>query len=156
MLFSLPSHAQIIARGNLYVGGAWGRSDLILDQDDFKGWNASVEAIPFTRFSFAGLVFDASGLYRPGITQYNLLGGPRLSFTYGNLRPFVHVLGGIQRLRSDVTDYRPTAIDFGGGLDYKIFLRNLSWRVQADYMHTRIISASQNHIRVSTGLVFRF
>src|SRR2546423_4149207 len=79
ILFSLPSSAQIIARGNLYIGGAWGRSDFIRDGDNYKGWNASVEAIPFPRYSFIGLVFDASGLYRPGITQYNLLGGPRLS-----------------------------------------------------------------------------
>jgi hypothetical protein len=47
-------------------------------------------------------------------------------------------------------------VDLGGGVDYKLFIRNLSWRLQADYMHTRVLSASQNHVRASTGIVFRF
>ena len=153
---AMPMSAQLIPHGNIYVGGAWGKSDFVLDRDTFKGWNASVEAIPFHRFSFVGVVFDGSGLYRPGITQYNLLGGVRVAATFGKWRPFVHVLGGVQKLKSDGVSYQPTEVDFGGGVDYKLFFRNFSWRLQADYAHTRLLSASQNHVRASTGIVYRF
>ena len=153
---AMPMSAQLIPHGNIYVGGAWGKSDFVLDRDTFKGWNASIEAIPFHRFSFVGVVFDGSGLYRPGITQYNLLGGVRVAATFAKWRPFVHVLGGIQKLKSDGVSYQPTEVDFGGGLDYKLPFRNFSWRLQADYAHTRLLSASQNHVRASTGIVYRF
>jgi hypothetical protein len=156
ILFSLPMSAQIIPHGNLYVGGSWAKADFVIRRDTYKGWNASVEAIPFARFSYVGLVFDGSGLYRPGITQYNILGGPRLSARFGKWRPFVHVLGGIQKINSSGNAYSPTAIDAGGGADYKLFFRNFSWRIQADYVHSRLLSASQNQIRASTGIVFRF
>lgn len=156
MLFATPMPAQLIPHGNVYVGGAWSKSDFILDRDTFRGWNASAEALPLHRVSFVGLVFDGSGLYRPGISQYNILGGVRLAASFQKWRPFVHVLGGVQRLSSDGIKYQPVEVDFGGGADYKLPFRNFSWRLQADYAHTRLLSASQNHVRVSTGIVYRF
>ena len=48
------------------------------------------------------------------------------------------------------------AVDVGGGLDYKLPFRNFSWRVQGDYVHTRYLSAEQNDVRGSTGIVWRF
>lgn len=155
-LFATPMSAQLIPHGNVYVGGAWSKSDFILDRDTFRGWNGSAEAIPFHRFSQVGVVIDATGLYRPGISQYNILGGVRLAASFGKWRPFVQVLGGVQRLKSNGTSYQPGEVDFGGGADYKLPFQNFSWRLQADYAHTRLLSASQNHVRVSTGIVYRF
>lgn len=154
--FSMPLSAQLIPHGNVYVGAAYANSRVVITRFDFKGWNASAEVIPLSRFSFLGLVFDASGFYRQGITEYNILGGPRLAVSYGKFRPFVHGMGGIQRVNSSGNMYRPVAVDFGGGLDYKLPFRNFSWRVQGDYVHTRYLSASQNDARASTGIVFRF
>ena len=37
---------------------------------------------------------------------------------------------------SDGFVYNPLVIDVGGGLDYKLFFKNFSWRFQGDYMHT--------------------
>ena len=47
-------------------------------------------------------------------------------------------------------------LNVGGGLDYKVFFKNFSWRFQGDYMHTHYASATQNDYRASTGIVWRF
>jgi len=101
-------------------------------------------------------VIDASGFYRSGVTQYNLVAGPRLSVTYGKWRPFAHAMAGVRHLNSSGFVYNPLALDFGGGVDYKIFFKNFSWRLQGDYMHTHYLSATQNDYRASTGIVWRF
>jgi hypothetical protein len=155
-LFSIPMSAQLIPHGNVYVGAAYSDSNIVIDRHGLKGWNASIEAIPLSRFSFLGLVIDASGYYGSGITQYNFLGGPRLAANFGKLRPFIHGLAGIQRVPVNGLTYQPVAADVGGGVDYKLPFRNFSWRLQGDYLHTHYLSASQNDFRASTGIVWRF
>lgn len=160
MLFAVPASAQLIPRGNVYGGVSYEHSDYVINRYSFRGWEGSVEDIPFPRLLHLGVVIDSTGFYRSGITQYNFLLGPRYSFTVGKWRPFVHVMGGAQRINSSGTINNPVAIDGGGGVDYKLsnflFLKNFSWRVQGDYVHTRFLSANQVGIRVSTGLVWRF
>jgi len=155
-LFSLPVSAQLIPHGNVYVGASYGKSDFVINRYSFRGWNASAEAIPLQRFSHLGLVIDTSGLYRSGITEYNFLGGARVAYSFGRWRPFVHVLGGIQRFSSAGNKYQSPVADFGGGADYKLFFKNFSWRFQGDYMRTRLLSAAESDFRASTGLVWRF
>ena len=161
MLLATTSRAQLFPSGNVYVGAAYGDSvDVIAtNRYTFRGWNASVEDFPFARYPHLGAVLDGSGFYRIGIQQYNLFLGPRLSFNYGKWRPFVHVMGGEQRMTSDGTSHYVVAEDFGGGVDRKfqfLFMKHFSWRLQFDYMHTHLLSATQNDIRGSTGLVWRF
>jgi hypothetical protein len=156
LLFSIPMSAQLIPHGNVYAGVSYGQFTFSTNKQSYRGWNGSAEVIPFARFPHIGLVVDASGFYRTGITQYNFLGGPRLSVTLGKWRPFVHGLGGIQRVNSSGNLYNPTAVDVGGGVDYKLFFKNFSWRVQGDYIHTHYLSANQNDYRASTGIVWRF
>src|SRR5438477_5545560 len=45
MLFSLPMSAQFIPRGNVYLSAAYASSVDVTTRYDFKGWNASAEAI---------------------------------------------------------------------------------------------------------------
>jgi len=78
---------------------------------------------------------------------------------YGKWRPFIQVMGGAQRMLSDNVSHYPLAEDVGGGVDRKfqfLFMHHFSWRVQFDYMHTHLLAATQNDIRGSTGLVWRF
>ena len=112
--------------------------------------------MPFARHPKLGFVLDASGYYRPGITEYNLFLGPRLSTTYGKWRPFIQAMGGLHRQPVNNLHYDPIAYDIGGGVDYKLFFKNFSWRLQGDYVHTRLLSAEQQDVRLSTGLVWRF
>ena len=158
ILLSMPMSAQLVPHGNAYLGVSYADSYDVTIRYPFKGWNASAEAIPLSRYSFVGLVFDASGFYNSshGINQYNFLLGPRLAHTYGKWRPFVHAMAGLQMVRVNDVRYRPLAVDFGGGVDYKLRFRNFSWRVQADYLRTHLLSAYQNDERASTGIVYRF
>jgi hypothetical protein len=162
ILFAIPSSAQLLPNGNVYAGVSYGQfEDTGVNKQSYHGWNASAEDLPFARFSHLGVVLDCSGFYRKGvegtlITQYNFLLGPRLSTTIGKWRPFVQAMGGLQRVTSNGEIYNPVALDFGGGVDYKIFFRNFSWRVQGDYVRSRYASAYNNAYRASTGIVWRF
>jgi hypothetical protein len=160
LLFSVPMSAQfngLLPNGNVYAGVSYGQLTNVVNKQSYRGWNGSFEALPFTRFPHLGVVVDASGFYRPtGVTQYNFVAGPRLSTNLGRWRPFVQAMAGIRHLTSSGFVYNPIVIDVGGGADYKLFIKNFSWRLQGDYMHTRYASATQNDYRVSTGIVWRF
>jgi hypothetical protein len=161
-LVSANSKAQLIPRGNLYAGGAYASSEDVVNRLAFRGWDGSVEAFPFHRAGYVGIVLDGSGLYTKGaansgtIQQYNLVLGPRVSMNYGKWRPFAHVMGGIQQTKSGGNTYHPVAVDFGGGVDRKLPFKNFSWRLQFDYVHTHLLSQTQNEYRGSTGIVWRF
>lgn len=110
---------------------------------------------------------------RPKI--HNFLFGPQFSYPGGKIRPFVHFLVGGQH--SDVTRSESIvgssglgsgisslpnsftsgstefAMALGGGVDYSI-KHNLAWRLASDYLTNQ--GTGQNHVRVSTGLVWRF
>ncbi|HUO27394.1 MAG TPA: hypothetical protein VMU61_17125 [Candidatus Aquilonibacter sp.] len=155
-LISTVSQAQILPRGNVYLGASYADAQDITTRYPFKGWNASAEDLPFARFPKLGFVLDGSGFYRSGLTEYNLLFGPRLSINYGKWRPFVHGMGGVHRQPINGIIHYPVAYDIGGGVDYKLFFKNFSWRLQGDYVHSRLLSAEQKDFRASTGLVWRF
>ena len=156
MLSAPVSRAQLLPSGNAYVGVAYGDSVDIVNRNTARGWNASFEDLPFARFPHLGVVLDGNGLYWTGVQQYNLVLGPRLSFTYKKWRPFIHVMAGAQRLTSDGMAHDQLSEDGGGGVDYKLPFKHFSWRVQFDYVHTHMLSANQNEYRASTGLVWRF
>ena len=160
LLCSIPSSAQfngLLPSGNVYAGVSYGQLTNVVNKQSYRGWNASFEALPFVRYPHLGLVVDGSGFYRSGgVTQYNIVGGPRLSTNIGKWRPFIDAMAGIRRLNSSGFTYSPLVIDVGGGIDYKLFFKNFSWRVQGDYMHTHYASATQNDYRASTGIVWRF
>jgi hypothetical protein len=159
MLFAPASRAQLIPSGNVYVGVSESDSVDVINRYTFRGWNASFEDLPLPRHSYLGVVLDGSGFYRKDIQQYYILLGPRLSITRGKWRPFVQLMGGVQRTTSDTVTHWPIAEDLGGGVDRKfkfLFLHNFSWRLQFDVVRTRLLSATQYDIRGSTGLVWRF
>jgi len=156
MLFPTTSKAQLIPSGNVYAGVAYADSVDVVNRLTFRGWDASVEAFPFHRFAYLGIVLDGSGVYRTGVRQYNVVIGPRVSMNIGKWRPFVHAMGGIQLTNSSGSSFKPAAIDIGGGVDRKLPFKNFSWRLQFDYVHTHLLSANQNEYRGSTGIVWRF
>ena len=159
MLFSIPMSAQfngLLPNGNVYAGVSYGQLTNVINQQSYRGWNGSFEALPFTRFPHLGLVIDASGFYRTGVTQYNLVGGPRISTIWESGARSSTPWSESGMLNSSGFTYNPLAIDFGGGVDYKLPFKNFSWRFQGDYMHTHYLSATQNDYRASTGIVWRF
>ena len=155
-LLSMPMSAQLIPSGNVYAGVSYGQFTDVINKQSYRGFEGSVEAFPFAVHPHFGVVLDGSGYFRSGVQQYNFLLGPRYSWNFGKWRPFVHVMGGIQRVNSNDTIYDPVAIDAGGGADYKLFFKNFSWRIQGDYIRTHYAATTQNAYRASTGIVWRF
>ena len=156
LLFPIASKAQILPSGNVYGGVAYADSVNVVNRYTFRGWNASLEDIAFHRFTYLSLVADGSGIYRPGIYQYNLVIGPRVFRNYGKWRVFADVMGGGQQTHSSDNVFRTWVVDAGAGVDRKLPFKHFSWRLQFDYVHTQLLSATQNDYRGSTGIVWRF
>lgn len=154
--FSMPMSAQLLPNGNVYAGISYGQITNVVNQQSYRGWNGSAELFPLARFRHFSAVLDGSGFYRSGITAYNGFGGIRVSSNMGRWRPFAHGMYGIRHINSAGIINNPLGYDIGGGADYKLPFKNFSWRVQADYMHTHYLSATQADYRASTGIVWRF
>jgi opacity protein-like surface antigen len=172
--------AQVPTSGNVFFGYSYYSTDLSsIDRANTNGWEASVEGkvIPFLGFvadfdSHYGsqnflapcpvdVPVGGGGSGCPGfnadVTEHNFLFGPRVSFSVGKFRPFAEALFGAAHVDANngVGSDTSFATALGGGLDYKI-IRPVAWRFQGDYVQTRFFGATQNNVRLSTGIVFRF
>jgi hypothetical protein len=159
MLFATTSKAQLLPSGNVYGAVGYGDSVDVVNRLTFRGLEGSAEADPFHRYSYLGIVLDGSGFLRKGVTQYNLVLGPRVSKTYGKWRVFADAMGGLQEAKSGGENFHTVIEDFGGGVDRKfqfLFLKGFSWRLQFDYVHSHELSANQNDFRGTVGLVWHF
>lgn len=130
------------------------------------GWEAAGTANLNNWFGVTG---DLSGYYSDflgvGVNAYNFLFGPTVSYRKPKLTPYAHALFGASRVSVDLGLLGPLgasatdsafAMALGGGADWHVGER---WSVrvaQVDYLVTRFASDSQNNVRFSTGLVFRF
>ncbi len=98
---------------------------------------------------------------------YTYMGGPRLSFRHGPLQPYVQALFGGAHLTSSLqaalgaSSANSFAMAVGGGLDLRVSKHFAVRLAQADYLMTRLnsptnIRFTQNNLRYSAGIVFRF
>lgn len=177
-LFALASlaAAQIPTSGNIFVGYSFENTDWAglssgLSRPNLHGWEASLEGKVFPH---VGIVADFAGHYgSEGFTEQTLGGpvhvnitghewevlfGPRLSIPVGNLTPFAEAMFGVAHIHNgDFVDNTNTsfATALGGGVDYRL-VRILAVRLEVDYLRTYFFSTTQNNLRISPGLVFRF
>jgi len=59
LLCSVPMSAQLnglLPSGNVYGGVSYAQVTNVINQQSYKGWNASVEVFPLVRFPRLGLV----------------------------------------------------------------------------------------------------
>ena len=111
---------------------------------------------------------DCTGVSGLNCDNFSYMGGPRYTFgtRSGKITAFVHGLVG--RDNADlpgssgvsVSD-TSVAVAAGGGIDYWVYRHMVGVQLgPADFMYTRHLNAdavpSQNNIRVSAGVVFRF
>jgi opacity protein-like surface antigen len=94
--------------------------------------------------------------------QINYLFGPRMYFhSHGRVFPFVQALLGAERFSAGVTGVgsgatNAFAMTAGGGADVTL-TQHLTFRaIQVEYLYTHFSSASQNNLRLQSGLVWRF
>jgi outer membrane immunogenic protein len=99
-----------------------------------------------------------------GVTSHEMdyLFGPRVYFhAQGRVYPFVQALFGGERFSAGVTGVGSAssnafATALGGGADVTL-TRHVSLRaLQVDYLYTHFGGASQNNIRLQSGIVWRF
>jgi hypothetical protein len=100
---------------------------------------------------------------------YTFLFGPQISFRTERFTPFAHALFGAAHTTENVSGpFLPPGLPLsislsdtgcatalGGGVDLGLS-RRFAWRIQGDYLQSRVFSATQNNFRLSTGIVFRF
>ncbi len=164
------------ATGNRMVGLNGGSASLAFNLNRYIGLVADFGGYDDSQLQLAGsganqpVVVNASG------TAYTFLGGPRLSFRNSTrFTPFAQALFGdvhatavtISNCTGSLCTPLPAqdafAMTAGAGLDIAL-TRHISLRaVQAEYMMTRFAAlpatgpgTTQNDLRLSTGLVFRF
>jgi hypothetical protein len=172
-LFMATAASAQIPSGNVFFGYSYYSTDLTSSSNrvNTNGWEASVEGkiIPWV-----GIVADFDSHYgsqniptvcqfggvcavNAGFVERNFLFGPRVSVKLGKVRPFAEALfGGAHASINDGGGSDTSFADaIGGGLDYKI-IPLVAWRVQGDYVQTRLFGLTQNNARISTGIVLRF
>jgi hypothetical protein len=167
---SVVCRAQIPTSGNAFFGYSFSQAEVFTGSGtagtNMNGWEGSVEG---KFLPFLGVVADLDWHYggrdftqpkfRLTGSKHNLLFGPRASISVGKLTPFVEFLLGVSH-QSDAgggisNSDTSFATAIGGGLDYKL-VKGIAWRVQGDSVHTSLFGGSQNNLRISTGVVFRF
>lgn len=162
----------------IFAGYSYGNTNYAPGKrSNLNGWEASVEGFRFR--PWLTFVADGSAHYgwnsfpiscvtvpvcTPAIPnsrakEYTLLGGPQISVHRGNLRPFVHLMGGATRVNLATPGFFDSSTNWtvagGGGVDYK-WRGPFAIRVQGDYLRTNLFNLTQNMLRASTGLVLRF
>lgn len=166
---------QDVPRAEVFGGYSYLNVDTngLSPRQSANGWEASVTG-NFNRWF--GVEGDFSGYYKiypvnlfivnlplsfnVNVSDYGFLGGPRVSFGPA----FAHALIGGDHLTGSALGFSASqdslAGAFGGGVEFPMSGR---WavRASADYVFTRhnILggpSFTQNNVRVSAGIVFRF
>jgi opacity protein-like surface antigen len=94
--------------------------------------------------------------------EMNYLFGPRMYFhSHGRVFPFVQTLVGAERFSAGVSGVgsgstSAFAWTAGGGADVTL-TRHVTFRaIQVEYLYTHFSSASQNSLRLQSGIVWRF
>ncbi|HEY1660174.1 MAG TPA: outer membrane beta-barrel protein [Candidatus Sulfotelmatobacter sp.] len=175
LTFATVAAAQV-PHANVFFGYSYYHTDLSsIDSANTNGWEASVEGkvIPFLGFvadvdtHYGSQNFPAACPVNNGtiscytlnasFTEHNFLFGPRVSVSVSKFRPFAEALFGGAHISLNNSEGSDTSFStaVGGGLDYKI-IPLIAWRFQGDYVQTRFFDATQNNVRISTGLVLRF
>src|ERR1700722_4735356 len=176
LLFVGLASAQVPS-GNIFFGYSYESAsstalDLSANRVNLQGWEASLEG---KLLPWVGIVADFSGHYgseggtlltpngplAANVTghEFDVMFGPRVSVAVGKLTPFAEIMGGVGHMNTGGTFSGPSDTSFasaiGGGIDYRVF-RPIAVRLEGDYVTTRFFGNTQNNLRLSTGVVFRF
>ena len=173
--FGVGLHSNLGTSGNRMVGLNGGSASLALNLNRYLGIVGDFGGYASNQLELTGTGANQPRAVNADGTAYTYMGGPRLSFrNESRFTPFLQVLGGGIHA-SPVTVAGCTgssctplpaqnafAMTAGGGLDIRLNHLLALRAVQAEYMMTRFTpipagnSASQNDLRLSSGIVLRF
>lgn len=145
---------NFLPRGDVFLGYSYTHLDFgqgVTRNANGYEFSAAGQVIPFL-----SIVGDYSGHYGTGgLHEQNFLVGPRVSVDLHKVMPFGQILFGVAHFGSLAASDTSFATGVGGGLDYHL-TGPVAWRNEVDYLRTGFFNTTQNDVRISTGLSFRF
>jgi len=155
-----PTVAQETPRVQVFGGYSYVRYDTqSFGFSQQSGLNGYTFSPAFNLIRGFGIVAELSGQYGKNLDLRDLAVGPQFFYPRGKTMFFGHFL--IGDARSLVHSGGPQedtarAVAVGGGVDFALSPRFAVRAVQVDYLHTTLFNATQNNLRFSTGLVYRW
>jgi len=167
--YSFVSSDTTVSSGGPLSSASAGRASL-------NGWEASpsVRVFPWLRavgdvgagYGTVPVVFSSilgSQKVNVNTNLHTYMFGPRASVSIGRLTPFGQALFGLahQSIAGNAfitnvgQEDSAFAFAIGGGIDFRLVSR-VAWRVQADYLQTKLFNSTQHDPRITTGVVLRF
>jgi hypothetical protein len=155
-----PSAAQEMPRIQVFGGYSYTRYDTpSFGFSDTTGLNGYTFSPAYNLIRGFGVVAELSGQYKTGANLRDVAAGPQFLYARGNMLFFGRLLFGEARSLVQVggpQEDSSRVIIGGGGLDYSITSRFAVRAFQVDYVHTNLFNTTQDNLRFSTGLVYRW
>jgi outer membrane protein OmpA-like peptidoglycan-associated protein len=163
-----------LAAGNRLVWMNGGSTSLAFNVNRYLGLVGDFGAYTNSEMRFTGASTSTVDVNNANVAAFTYLFGPRLSFRRGDrIVPFAQELfGGVHANQVTLTGCTVNctllpsqgsfAMTAGGGLDLRVHRHFAIRLIQAEYVMTRFTSyttgtvGTQNDIRLSSGIVFRF
>jgi hypothetical protein len=123
---------------------------------NLNGWELSGQ---YRFMDWLGAVADIDGHYGSpsgeSTSIHTFLFGPQVSWPT-RVSPFAHILIGGAHVSTGPYSDTSVALAIGAGIDTRL-IHSFYWRViEGDYLPTRFFGNTQNNVRLSSGIVFKF
>jgi opacity protein-like surface antigen len=172
-LSGVSAHAQDTPKVDIFAGYSYVRENPGTAGASSFNLNGGSASIAYNANSWLSGVADFGGYHNGNILKSGVGGtlstylfGPRVSYRhFGRITPFGEVLFGVAHASASIAGATASdnafAMTVGGGVDYKLTDRFAIRPVKVDYLMSRFSETgtggnTQNNLRVSTGIVFRF
>lgn len=172
--FGVSARAQQeVPKVDIFAGYSYFRANPSTSGVDSFSMNGGSANVAYNVNHWLSGVADFGGYHSGDIlgsgidgTVSTYLFGPRVSYRhFGRITPFGQVLFGVAHAGASAFDTSGSqnafAMTVGGGVDYRLSHHLAIRPLEVDYLLTRFSEVtndtqSQNNLRVSTGIVFRF
>jgi opacity protein-like surface antigen len=171
--FGTTAQAQDVSKVDIFAGYSYVRENPSTSGVSSFSLNGGSASIAYNANSWLSGVADFGAYHSGNIlgtgasgTLSTYLFGPRVSYRhFGRITPFGEVLFGVAHAGTSIAGTSGSdnafAMSLGGGVDYRLTNRFAIRPVKVDYLMSRFSETgsggnTQNNLRVSTGIVFRF
>jgi opacity protein-like surface antigen len=171
--FGTTAYAQDTPKVDIFAGYSYVRDNPSTSGVNSFSLNGGSASFAYNATSWLSGVADIGAYHNGNIlgtgtdgTLSTYLFGPRISYRHSSrITPFGEVLFGVAHAGASIAGTSGSdnafAMSLGGGVDYKLTDRFAIRPIKVDYLMTRFSETgtgnqTQNNLRVSTGIVFRF
>ncbi len=155
-----PSVAQEMPRVQVFGGYSYTRYDTpSFGFSSPTGLNGYTFSPAYNLIRGFGVVAELSGGYTTNRNLRDVAVGPQFLYARGKMMFSAHLLFGEARSLVQVggpQEDSSRVTTLGGGLDYSISPRFAVRAFQVDYLRTTLFNTTQDNLRFSTGLVYRW